>query len=121
MNAHTPTPWETDITWHRIDNHKGIPILKNGNIIAKAILFDSASVPRAESIANAKRIVHCVNTHDEMIEALKQCQDYLQRNEHFLPEAPDKEEIASIVMEALSNAQGKEDKTFGITKLNKEG
>jgi hypothetical protein len=37
-----------------------------------------------------------------MLKALEEVRDYLQRNENFLPETPDKDEIASIVMEAIA-------------------
>ncbi len=85
---HTSTPWHYDelgTDYYHIEDI-------NHNAIAKT-----------DREANAFHIVKCVNSHETLINALKKCQNYFIRNEHFLPETQDREEIASIVLEALES------------------
>lgn len=53
-----------------------------------------------------KEVYTLKGNNDKLINALKQVQDYLQINEHFLPETQDREEIASVVLEALKESEG---------------
>jgi len=78
MNAkHTPTPWETDS-----DRNGSMSIFDNNG---KSIAFmpDTSETfhngTLEEQKANAKRIVHCVNTHDSLIYALQQARSVINQ------------------------------------------
>lgn len=57
MSKHTPTPWAVDYLCIRA---------ADGNIGLMNLARDTDV-----SVANAAHIVHCVNTHDEMLGALQ--------------------------------------------------
>lgn len=78
---HTPTPWVVEdgtVIWNAIVDHPetsydlGLPIAEMRTM--KSIIGPAYS--RAQVEANAARIVHCVNLHDELVEALSGFLDY---------------------------------------------
>ena len=71
--THTETPWATT-------NAKPRKITANGILICNAALRNLGTAKQnkngkgeAEAVANAARIVHCVNTHDALVKALEGC------------------------------------------------
>ena len=108
---HTATPWSTDTKLNRIDSYKGIPIFKGTAMIAKAILFDSATVRPEESQANAEFIVMSCNNHYQLVEALRKALDdldqYQKENEEMSGHiSPRTERIIAGIEQALAKAQG---------------
>ena len=66
---HTPTPW------HQVDNTGALVIDLNGNVMAHCAVQDE--LPMTERQANAAFIVRAVNSHEELIEALKEVTEWL--------------------------------------------
>ena len=62
---HTPTPWKIDkreVLYAINTDTKHIGVIASDTIDGKV---------RGEGCANAQHIVHCVNTHDALVEALE--------------------------------------------------
>lgn len=69
---HTLTPWKVDKESKYIGGI-AITALEPANVmVAKAIVFDSKTVNRAESVANAQFIVKACNAYDDLVNTLKQ-------------------------------------------------
>jgi len=87
--THTPTPW----------------IHVKGNLIRDShgvcIAGDSTAIQNA---ANAAHIVHCVNSHDALVEALRVAQEYIGRMEGKLSQPT--HYAYQAVTEALALAEG---------------
>lgn len=67
MNKHTPTPWAVNPIKAQVDafDHDGpLPVCQ--------MLWPTTLRSEQEALANAARIVHCVNHHDELVAALEQ-------------------------------------------------
>lgn len=80
MNKHTPTPW----AYRRFDGEKHkIHIGIDGNLDtvhdAHAIVY--AQEDCGDDEANASHIVHCVNTHDALVEALERINEMTDNTE----------------------------------------
>lgn len=73
---HTPTPW--GVKHANCVYHKGRFIADCGGNSESKVQHIAA-----ENIANAKRIVHCVNCHDELVAALKAAQGEIETLEEF--------------------------------------
>lgn len=103
QTAHTPTPlMRTEPTKTPWFYRKQMGKDTRGQIIA----FDDfiCAVPIHE---NAKHIVHCVNNHAKLVEALEECKSYLERIACDIPlENQDSNEVAEIILEALKQAKG---------------
>ncbi len=74
MSAHTKTPWETDdfailATGKESEEWGTLCVATVGDEQWKD--DDGNFLPAAEDRANAQHIVTCVNSHDELLEALK--------------------------------------------------
>lgn len=54
---------------------------------------------------NARYIVHCVNMHDELVEALEKCQHYILTRKQFKIKDGDDFSIASLMTTTLSKAK----------------
>lgn len=75
MNAkHTPTPWHVV----EINNGKDIQIDSEKLHICNITRYGMAVGIHEQE--NAKRIIHCVNMHDELVEALKYVQEMIKNN-----------------------------------------
>lgn len=101
MNAkHTATPWQsykdTQYGWMIKHNEKDLEYSKE----------------------NVKHIVHCVNTHDELINALDEIA-YTLTHQNDETVRINNEAVLHMVYELLQR-ENKESKPFGITKLEKE-
>lgn len=101
MAEHTPTPWMLSLFHPRLVN--GGPDCRE---IAKTSFgYDSEM---AESSANAAHIVKCVNSHDALVQMLKEARlqiDYL--NKKFIPTFTSEAVLARIDA-ALASAQSVE-------------
>jgi len=87
---HTPTPWQ------------------RGNNLFPDRIFDLKEREIAycggqntSGTANAKHIVHCVNMHDELVEALDDMIKYLDNNGK-------ESDVSELARQALSKAKEKE-------------
>mgnify|MGYP000747659551 CR=1 FL=1 len=72
--THTPTPWK--FAQESIDPEWAIVTDADGNIIANVNSETGPDIPPLVSTkmprdANAAHIVHCVNNHDALLQALK--------------------------------------------------
>lgn len=71
MNKHTPIPWKID------PQDRGVIIDSKNRDIAVMSIHTAMKNRSIESLdekileANAHRICHCVNTHDELLEACR--------------------------------------------------
>jgi hypothetical protein len=102
MNAkHTPTPWTL-----QQDTTQNYTICADKYTIAMDNVNDSDLMPKGMSISNGKRIVHCVNMHEEMLEALKVLSEYIARHEKFLPETQERDELAEDLIALIDKAKG---------------
>lgn len=74
--AHTPGPWR--VAENATGNNKGKVIRSvhhdEGGAIAISLGYQSE-----ECLANAARIVHCVNHHDELVDSLRHLSDVFER------------------------------------------
>ena len=89
-HKHTATPWRTE--FNSIEGTK----IKSGE---KLIAFVNDHVGNFED--NASFIVHCVNSHDELIEACKSAFNLL----HNLPENADIINIKMQLHDAIEKAE----------------
>src|SRR5208282_3626924 len=72
--AHTPTPWQVNLTSPNAGTFKLTDA--DGEFIsylARSRYHDDREDPEAE--ADAAHIVHCVNTHDALVAALRSLHD----------------------------------------------
>ena len=72
MGEHTNTPWRTDELEHDTP-YEPVDILgENGDLVCR-FWIDDAPVPEynRRQKANARYIVHCVNNHARLVEALQ--------------------------------------------------
>jgi len=74
---HTPTPWEVtgELDYIRISNtdSKNPDSCDGIRQVAHVVQGDYEIPNYEEAMANAQHIIHCVNTHAELLEALKEC------------------------------------------------
>ena len=91
---HTPTPWV--VSCGSIYTTEGIPIAEMDREVGNGTL----PVERDE---NARHIVHCVNLHDELVEALKITRHYLWTFRHHFNEVH--HEAMNKAEQALSKAK----------------
>lgn len=73
--SHTPAPW----TYY--ENKSSIVIRSNyyrKNIAQIPNKKNVAHTPYKEQKANAEHILRCVNSHSELLEALKNCEQYMK-------------------------------------------
>jgi len=72
---HTPTPWEVtgELDYIRISNRDSQnPDSCDGIRQVAHVVQGDYEIPNyEEAMANAQHIIHCVNTHAELLEALK--------------------------------------------------
>ena len=66
---HSPVPWTVELD----GDHKDTRVKADKGLISVAICGPWTCVA---SRLNAAHIVHCVNLHDELVEALKACENY---------------------------------------------
>lgn len=64
--------------------------------------------PEEENWANARHIVHCVNTHDDLLAALKAFEDYAER-EHWPRQSEECRRIRDAARAAIDRAEGGEE------------
>lgn len=68
---HTPTPWSVFIMGDTVAIDIGAKHNGRKPNIVNWTGFDSCDLPLEERKANARHIVHCVNTHAALVEALR--------------------------------------------------
>lgn len=94
---HTPGPWKA------FNEHQTVAILDSqGNEVVFWLGFDNSDRPHAEHVANAERIVQCVNAHDELVVLL---QAYLARQRGEYSDIGH-EELAERADAAIAKATG---------------
>jgi len=95
--THTKGKWEVDIRTGCFAIYTGEHINCLAGVKESAIVYqngrgklsrkyDGYKLLTKEQIANANRIVHCVNVHDEMLEALKNVVSLLNNSKPEYPE-----------------------------------
>lgn len=98
---YAPTPWRFFDTGN--EGHAIHTAQKPGERIAKTVYEKRRAGNTegyAESEANAKRIVHCVNTYDELLEAL----ELVKTNHEY--NGTEKEKEYEVVCAAITKAKG---------------
>lgn len=95
MTAHTPTPWRVFTT------KDGLKLIGVGDADGQGILdsgFGVWSWMHADGIANAELAVRAVNSHDDMLKALKlvQAMNFLKHGDE-----------SKVVAAAIAKAEGK--------------
>jgi hypothetical protein len=69
MNKHTPTPWETADAYGPIEGGQSIKAVCDNYLICSTTGYYG----RDGAIANAAFIVRAVNSHEQLVAALKRC------------------------------------------------
>ena len=75
-DKHTPTPWLV------VPGRGFIYALDENGVNRFQAFIDGAHCPESELVANARHIVKCVNYHDRLAEALRECQEYFYGEPH---------------------------------------
>lgn len=110
MSNHSPTPWHVDVTYLGKDRQRTDFVIRSkadslpdGSRVA--IISDGSHVldpkPNEAAAANATFIVRAVNSHEELLEALK---DALRIVQAYRPQA---ERTISQSQAAIAKAEGK--------------
>jgi hypothetical protein len=105
---HSPGEWAAEV--HTLGGHTVWIRDENGREVVRWAGFDDdGAMPKQERIANARRIVQCVNAHDELVGALRAAKaelDY-QRAGHIELRRIDRERLdhlARMAESAITNA-----------------
>lgn len=76
---HTPEPWHVS---NHVDNNQVVVRSNDGDIIANLecdmVRDFTQGDPSEQIMADARHIVHCVNTYDELLNALREALDQLE-------------------------------------------
>jgi len=104
QSKHTPAPWVSSkiktSSGHcfRIGSQEQIDKREENKhtVPAYACLYVDYMNAHEEAEANANHIVHCVNMHDELMEALEMCVEYLE----------DRPIVRVVVDKAIAKAKG---------------
>lgn len=78
---YTKGPWKVE-TWTYENGKRSVPTITNGqDAVAQTVSLyrhpAARTVGEDEKAANARRIVLCVNAHDELLEALELAADFV--------------------------------------------
>ena len=110
---HSPTPWEFEeiktFNLHHVDDAKGQSIC---DMYFKTGRDNYPEFHRkANAEANAKHIVHCVNNHDALVEALRDIAGLndVDGNSQACDSDDEMRYRAERALQALANAKGESD------------
>lgn len=97
MSEHTRTPWKVD-KWLGSSDWA---ICYDAGSKGRGIAIAETTPGTGKELANARHIVRCVNSHDRLVEALREVTENLEHARFMVPDT----EVSSMLFDSAREAR----------------